>query len=1549
MTAEHDDDSLSPGGADGAAPLAPAVRRQGLRWPRWLRFGLLGLLILLAALLGVIVLGISGDYGRRAILNAVLDAVETPGELEIVVGGTSGTWPWRIGLSDVTVADGEGVYARVGRLEVEIAPLALLSRRVEIRGIALEDAALLRIPESSAPPEPKEPKPLALPEIPKLPVDIVVDAVRVRGAALGEAILGRPVRFDLDGAAALAGSGALLDLDVRQTDQAGLTLKFKAERNTARDRLRIHLRARDVDGGLISHLAGDPALGPVRIGFTGSGYGSDWSGSGQVRAGRFGGLGLSLEGGWTDGKTLDLQAVAAPGRAIEGEVRDILGKEVILGAGIDPFHSLSGGPGLGIDNFYVGLAGLALTGRFDVAFSADAPGGGVLDGTIALALGDLIKLAGPETPVRAEAGLVNLSVSGPVANPGVEIVLSADAPGVGAAQAERLDFTLSLLPEDDLYRLAGSGGLFGLEPGVPSAEWPLGDTVTIALGGTLDPANAEARLDSAHAVLDGAILTIDGSGRWAGEDAPRGSGTVRLNVGALNRFAPDVVASADWVSQAAIRLRGDRLTVDLDSAVEGLKPSDPALGALLGNRVALAAGATVDLATTAATLSSLTLTTASGHVDVKANGALEPSGTLRARSDVRLARLAAFGERIDQPIFGALTAGIDFTGSLEAPAIAAKLTSGKLGIRDLTLSDLTLATEARLGAAPAAPDAAWSASLDLAVKSDTGDQQADHTLRLALLQADPVAKPVQNPQKASITKGPSFEGGSTRPRQPTAPPGPLAGLRLLEASGTLAGLTVSPAGTGTGLTITTQTLGDLGALLRAALGPKTPAPAGGSLTVVTALDPVLSVDVEAGALAVAMADGPPLTLRALTLHADQKPAEGDRAPMLTANLAAGFLERAPLRLETVKAEVSGPTDDLKIDLSVSEPGSAGLRLDVVAALQSDAAAGEGAVIVLTKLDAVRAALSAKLARPLRLALKEDDLTVPEAVFTIADGSRDGSVSLSASQAAGRITAALGLEQVPASVIALAPGVEALEGEVNGTLNFDSSAKSGSARLRLSATGLRTLGKGEADDNPSADLSWAADWNGRALTTDLRLDAGPEQTATLTAALPLGRTPDGLPALAPGATIDGRLEAIGRLERIMPLVPTDDHKLAGLARADLVLTGPVDAPGVTGRLGLTDGAYENLSTGTVLQAMTFDFDLTSGALSFTANDPDAGRLSSKGTLRVGAKGVGADLGITLSRLRLAATDDLLAVASGDLKVTGGLADGFDVAGSITLDDVDVTIPDTVPPNVVDLETIEVHGEVPLTPPEKTGDRPEGPVPVRLSIEIVAKDTITIVGKGLDSRWGGTLALRTASDGSIRLSGINRLRRGKLELLGRNFDLQEGLISFDGGVEVDPRLNIIAVNEGDAVMAIITITGPASKPQIDLSSNPSMPQDAILAQVLFGKSPSELTAFEVLQLAEAVSSLAGGGGGGIDPIGAAKSVLGIDVLKFGMEDGTEGERGVSVTVGKYVTDDIYVGVKQGTLPGSSAVTVEMEITRNLLIHTDVSQSSESVIGLRWRWDY
>ena len=125
-------------------------------------------------------------------------------------------------------------------------------------------------------------------------------------------------------------------------------------------------------------------------------------------------------------------------------------------------------------------------------------------------------------------------------------------------------------------------------------------------------------------------------------------------------------------------------------------------------------------------------------------------------------------------------------------------------------------------------------------------------------------------------------------------------------------------------------------------------------------------------------------------------------------------------------------------------------------------------------------------------------------------------------------------------------------------------------------------------------------------------------------------------------------------------------------------------------------------------------------------------------------------------------------------------------------------------------------------------------------------------------------------------------------------------------------------------------------------PSLPNDEILSQVLFGASAAQLSGPQAAQLASTLAGLAGGGG--LDVIGGLRGFARLDRLAI---DSTAAS-GFSIAGGKYITDRIYVELSDSAKTGQGAQ-VEWRLKKHIAIVSRVTSQGDNAVSIRWRRDY
>jgi translocation and assembly module TamB len=307
--------------------------------------------------------------------------------------------------------------------------------------------------------------------------------------------------------------------------------------------------------------------------------------------------------------------------------------------------------------------------------------------------------------------------------------------------------------------------------------------------------------------------------------------------------------------------------------------------------------------------------------------------------------------------------------------------------------------------------------------------------------------------------------------------------------------------------------------------------------------------------------------------------------------------------------------------------------------------------------------------------------------------------------------------------------------------------------------------------------------------------------------------------------------------------------------------------------------------------------------------------------------------------LIARDDATATMSGGLAL-GGSAKAPELKGEITVGRAEISIPERLGPRVAALPVEEIGGRIDARP-SSPGASAASKLALGLDLTVAMPGQVFVRGRGLDSEWQGRLRVEGTVE-QPRLTGTLNLRRGTFMLLGQRFDLRRGAITFVGQTPPRPILDIEAVARARDVTAVVRITGEATAPEIALESEPPLPQDEILARLLFNRSVRDLGPADAVQLAAAVNTLRGGGPG---PLGQVREALGLDTLDVSGEGVQDGR----VRAGRHLNDQVYVEVGRGAEAGSEDVRLEVEILPNLSLGAGTGAQTQGDVGLRWRFDY
>ena len=420
--------------------------------------------------------------------------------------------------------------------------------------------------------------------------------------------------------------------------------------------------------------------------------------------------------------------------------------------------------------------------------------------------------------------------------------------------------------------------------------------------------------------------------------------------------------------------------------------------------------------------------------------------------------------------------------------------------------------------------------------------------------------------------------------------------------------------------------------------------------------------------------------------------------------------------------------------------------------------------------------------------------------------------------------------------------------------------------------------------------------------------------------------------------DGPADALWRLIALEAFDLTGQVALAADATGSLarpLLRGSLASDGLRLRSGLIGADISGIAVRGRFAGSRLDLTTLSGK---TAN---GGTVSGSGFVDLaglGKRSPAFDLRLAAHSAAILSRDDMAATVTGPLRIVSDGVQGT-IAGRLAIERARWQLGRAAAVQALpSIRTREINRPGDIAPPRALA------APWKFLIDASGPQQIAVRGLGIDSEWGADIRIR-GTTAAPTLAGQANLVRGGYEFAGKRFEMTRGRIHFDGGSPPNPRLDIAAEAQVTGLNARVTVTGTSLQPVIAFSSVPAMPEEELLARLLFGDSIANISAPEALQLGAALSGLRGGGG--LDPLNKLRGAIGLDRLRIVGADATFG-RGTGVAVGKNFGRRLYAEIITDGR-GYSATQLEYRVTSWLAILASVSTIGRESINVRVSKDY
>lgn len=1449
---------------------------------RWMVWSVLTLLVALALLLASVQTG----TGRRVLVSWVAAAVQSATGYPIRIGPVHGLLPLDIRVESLELGDVSDPWLRAREIAFQWFPGSLLKGRIRIGLIEASKVDIRGLPpEGTAGTEDEA----GAPSWPTSLPPILLEHFAVKRLTLSREVLGQAAELTVSARMALAEDGRTIRgaCEARRVDGFEERMAVKWVLHTAPPHLDLDVEMAEPEEGLLSRLAGMNA-GAVRLRIRGKGPPGGWNGEIDAESGRWGSMRSMLHVRAGE----DRLGVRAKGSLTLKEGLLPPGAEGVLKGGTCAF-SLDGAY---TDRGLISVDRLVLsTEELEAAFSGQYEAGGIggrAQGTLSVPRVDRIASFLPagvggslRVRVHAQKDLDKLKADAHLEIDGLQ------APGATAARAAG---TFRFQPADGAafpflegLRVSGKGAFHELRARAGERILEIPEVGWSFDAGFREP---DTLFVQSLRITDGNIsLTADGTTQLRERSL---TGSTHLDIADMSRALLLKDAGLKGRAELSARIRGNdaerALEATLDGTLQGLGPLPRGLIPVVGDslrfdgRVALKDGRSLEVSSLRVGLRGGELQ-GRGRVDL-----INETGDASLRAEVPDAALLS--DAAGRTLRGSAVLEASLGGNLRNPEVEGVLTVRRLGVDRFQAGEGRVTFQAMdLGGSPRA---------DVNVTLDHGGETIQGKAAVVL-----------RPPQVEI-RDLSLEGFATR----------MEGSLNVDSNGfVLEG----------DLNVTIADLAPLSGLAGENLGGR------GTVSVnLTRRD--IHQDVTAR-IGLRDLKGHAALLRKADFLVNGKDVFRDASGTLEGSVSA--LEGRALRVEDLHVKARGHAGSVEVEVD----GSGEWLESFHGAVRGGVRFNEQETLMeIASVEGVFGTTPLKLEKPCRIRLQGREGIEAES-FLLRVG--DGRVEIE-----GRLGETSNLQagfgDLPLSLFTAA-GLPPMNGRTSGTVHVSGSGLDPRVDLSWKAASL-DFADPSFTGFPSLGFSAHASIEGGRLRAsgsvtglgERPLDASFEAPVTFTLS-PFSFV------LERENAIQGRLQAVMALDPVPAWLSLPDHRLTGRLEADVTVEGSLASPEVQGGVRIKGASYENLRGGTVLQDLDLALRLSQGTVTLEharATDGGDGRMEMDGNLRlVPEEDYPFSVRLTLDRFRPLRLEDLDATAGADMVIKGS-ASAAAVSGKAVLASAHLRIPDRMPLKIQELEVVDVRASGSPPRPKPADSPPAGGPDISLDIRVEVPGQAFVRGRGLDSEWKGALTVTGDADRpSVR--GELEIVRGQYDFFGKRFSLASGSLILDGTYPPAPYMNVTAEHRATDVTAQVHLTGTPDSLRLQITSDPPMPQDEVMARLLFGRSLTSITPFQAVKLARAMDALAGGKTFGfMDRVQEAAGVDQVDV-----RPGEEGKEMGSLSVGKYMGEGVYMEVEKGLSSEEGKVSLEYEVTPQVTVETEVGTDTKGGVEVKWKWDY
>jgi translocation and assembly module TamB len=484
---------------------------------------------------------------------------------------------------------------------------------------------------------------------------------------------------------------------------------------------------------------------------------------------------------------------------------------------------------------------------------------------------------------------------------------------------------------------------------------------------------------------------------------------------------------------------------------------------------------------------------------------------------------------------------------------------------------------------------------------------------------------------------------------------------------------------------------------------------------------------------------------------------------------------------------------------------------------------------------------------------------------------------------------------------------------------------------------------------SATVNWI--WRGETLNGNAELllaeygEARGSFRLPLPARLPVSNVPSG----GVQASLTGKVREMGVLTALFPGVIRES---SGEMDADLMVSGRWDEPRITGNLHLGKAGAYLPTAGIHVKDVQFSAHLERELIRIDFFRAASGPGHLEGSADITMKGwriTGYRGKIGGERFQTVYFPELQLQCTPSLNFEG-TPEKLSVRGEVRLPELLINGPPTS-------KVVEPSRDVIVEGRQKPAAK-GSTLALDVKVRMVLGDKVLVKTAGIDAQLAGSMDLTFTTLDRITSKGEIRVVKGSYRTYGVDLEIVRGRLYYAGGPINRPTLDFLALRTVGEVRAGVTVGGVLQSPVTKLYSDPSMPDVDILAYIVLGHPLSSASSTsQTALLAQAAGALLSASQA-TDLRGEIKSRLGLSSLGFETSSAsTTGSisykaipatpRGMApraptasdslLTVGKYLTPQLYLSYGRSIFTGGNLFRIRYDIFKHWQIETQTGAES------------